>query len=183
MFIKAGKANLRRRILTLCGSLRERSSNRAVLRAYGRLAPPGVRVEHFEGLGNLPHFNPDLDGERVPDAVAAFRAQIAAADVVVVSAPEYVHALPGAFKNALDWLVSDPAFVGKRVAILHVAQGSSWALDSLREILRTMSARLMEEAFVSLPLGSNHVDEAAILARDDLRALLAGSMRALVTME
>jgi hypothetical protein len=64
--------------------------------------------------------------------------------------------------------------------VLHVARGSTWALDSLREILRTMSAKLIEEASVSLPLGSNQMDEAAILAREDLRELLARSVGALV---
>lgn len=97
----------------------------------------------------------------------------------MISTPEYVHALPGSFKNALDWLVSDPAFAGKPVVILHVARGSTWALDSLREVLRTMSARILDAAFATLPLGSNQVDVAAILARDDLQRLLCGSVDAL----
>src|SRR4051812_30721261 len=92
------QTNFPMKALTLCGSLRARSSNRAVLRAYERLAPPSVTFVHFEGIGTLPHFNPDLDDERVPEEVVRFRAQIAAADVIVVSTPEYVHALPGSFK-------------------------------------------------------------------------------------
>src|SRR6478736_1981285 len=167
------------KILTLCGSLRARSSNRAILRAYARLAPATFAFDHFEGIGALPHFNPDLDGDRVPDEVAQFRGLVAGADVIVLSTPEYVHALPGSFKNALDWLVSDPAFAGKRVVILHVARGSPWALDSLREVLKTMSANIVEAASIALPLGSNQLDENAILARDDLRALLLRSLEAL----
>lgn len=169
------------KILTLCGILRARSSNRAVLRAYERLAPPTLRFEHFEKIGALPHFNPDFDGERVPEEVALFRSLVTEAVVVVVSTPEYVHALPGSFKNALDWLVSDPAFAGKRVVILHVFRGSTWALDSLREVLKTMAANIVEAASVSLPLGSNQLDEEAILTRCDIRVLLLQSMEAMVS--
>jgi NAD(P)H-dependent FMN reductase len=139
-----------------------------------------LAFEHFEAIGALPHFNPDLEGEGLPEEIARFRGAIAAADVVVVSTPEYVHALPGSFKNALDWLVGDPAFAGKRIVILQAARGSTWALDSLREVLTTMDASIIEAATVSLPLGSNQLDADAILARDDLRALLRRSMEALL---
>jgi NAD(P)H-dependent FMN reductase/GNAT superfamily N-acetyltransferase len=170
------------RLLTICGSLRARSSNRAILRAYERLAPPGTVFDHYERLAALPHFNPDLDrdGQEVPAEVASLRGAIAAANAVVISTPEYAHALPGSFKNALDWLVSDPAFAEKPVVILHASRGSTWAVDSLREVLTTMSARIIGTAAASLPLGSNQVDEAAILAREDLRALLLGSIEVLM---
>ncbi|MEK7952060.1 NADPH-dependent FMN reductase [Luteolibacter soli] len=168
------------RVLTLCGSLRARSSNRAMLLAYERAAPD-MAFTHYAGIGELPHFNPDLDGEGkpVPSEVAGLRDAVAGADALVISTPEYVHALPGAFKNALDWLVSDPAFIGKPVVILHRAHGSSWALESLREVLRTMSAEVIEDATALLPLETNQIDETAILARDDLRLLLLGSAAAL----
>jgi chromate reductase len=166
-------------IVTLCGSLRARSLNRALLRAYERLAPPELAFAHYEKIGTLPHFNPDLDGETPPSEVAAFRGLVANADALVISTPEYVHALPGSFKNALDWLVSDPSFVGKSVVILHAERGSTRALDSLREVLKTMSARLIESASVLLPFGTNQLDEDAILAREDLRRLLRGSMESL----
>lgn len=167
-------------VLTLCGSLRARSSNHAVLLAYARVAPD-IAFIHYGGVGALPHFNPDLDqdGVPLPAEVAALRAAVAQADALVISTPEYVHALPGSFKNALDWLVSDPTFVGKPVVILHVARGSTWALDSLREVLRTMSADIIEGASVLLPLGSNRLEEADILARADLHALLVRSAAAL----
>jgi chromate reductase len=145
------------------------------------LMPSTVLVEHYGGIGALPHFSPDLDreDESPPPKVAELRQAIGGAAAVVISTPEYAHGLPGSFKNALDWLVSDPAFAGKPVAILHVARGSTWALDSLREVLKTMSAQIIEAASVSLPLGSNQMDEAAILSRADLRALLVSSVEAL----
>ena len=166
-------------LVTLCGSLRANSSNRALLLAYERLALSIFEVHHFEQLGELPHFNPDLDGERSAPVVGAFRSLISNADAVLISTPEYAHGLPGSFKNALDWLVSDPSFAGKLVAILHVPRGSTWALDSLREVLRTMSARVVEAASVSLPLGTNQVDANAILADANLRRLLLLSIEKL----
>ena len=166
------------KILTVCGSLRANSSNRALLRAYERLAHSSISVQHYEQLGELPHFNPDLDTETVPHEVGALRGLVASLDAVIISTPEYAHGLPGALKNALDWLVSDPVFVGKPVVILHASRGSTWALYSLREVLRTMSARIIETASVSLPLGSNQLDTEAILARDDLRQLLLHSIEA-----
>lgn len=163
-------------IVTLCGSLRARSSNRAILRAYAQLAPAGLSFRPYEGLGRLPHFNPDLDHSDVPAEVLALRQAVALADVLVISTPEYAHALPGSFKNALDWLVSDPAMVGKPVVILHAIRGSSWALDSLKEVLRTMSAEILEDASVTLPLIASNLGEEAIFAREDVCALLAGSI-------
>jgi NAD(P)H-dependent FMN reductase len=141
-----------------------------------------MECTHYERMGELPHFNPDLDGEgaEVPHEVAVLRELVERAGALVISTPEYAHGLPGSFKNALDWLVSFPPFAGKPTVVLHVARGSAWALDSLREILRTMSAKLIEEASVSLPLGTNQMDEAAILARADLRELLARSVEMLV---
>ncbi|MDB6110513.1 MAG: NADPH-dependent reductase [Pedosphaera sp.] len=163
-------------IVTLCGSLRARSLNRAVLRAYARLAPPELAFVHCEQIGALPHFNPDLDGETPPPEVSVFRGFLAKADALVLSTPEYAHGLPGSFNNALDWLVSDPGFVGKPVVILHAERGSTWALDSLREVLKTMSAKILEPASVLLPFGTIQLDEEAILAREDLRRLLLGSL-------
>lgn len=168
-------------ILTLCGSLRACSSNRVMLRAYAALAPGDWDFEHYERLGGLPHFNPDADGDGADmhDEVSWLRRAVARADAVVISTPEYAHALPGAFKNALDWLVSDPAFAGKPVVIVHADRGSAWALDSLREVLRTMSAAIIDEATVLLPLGSNQVEEATVLANAELRGRLARSLDAL----
>lgn len=167
------------KLLTLCGSLRVRSSNGAILRAYARLVADHADVEHYAGIASLPHFNPDDDHEHVAREVGALRHCVQAADAVVISTPEYAHALPGAFKNALDWLVSDPAFDGKPVVILHAARGSTWAYDSLVEVLSTMSARIIVAACAQLPLGSNSIDEDAILARTDLRAQLVASLTAL----
>ncbi|MEO5913889.1 MAG: NADPH-dependent FMN reductase [Luteolibacter sp.] len=151
-------------LLAISGSLRAASANTAVLRAAIELAPSEVTITLYDGLAELPHFNPDLDGEIAPPAVVEFRRQLAAADGVLISCPEYAHGVPGSFKNALDWVVGSGEFVDKPVALINASPHSTWALASLTETLTVMSARLVDEAAVTLPLGSNRIDRETILA-------------------
>lgn len=124
---EAARVALRRehavRILAISGSLRARSSNTALLGAARTLAPKGVEVVLYEGLGGLPHFNADHDGDAAPPAVADFRSRVRAADGVLISSPEYAHGVPGTLKNALDWLVGghQNEIVGKPVALFNAS--------------------------------------------------------------
>ncbi len=54
------------RILSISGSLRLVSSNTALLRAATRLVLTGIQITVYDGLGDLPHFNPDLEGVEPP---------------------------------------------------------------------------------------------------------------------
>jgi chromate reductase, NAD(P)H dehydrogenase (quinone) len=83
------------KILAISGSLRAGSGNTAVLRAAARLAPAGVDITLYEGIAGLPFFNPDFDGDRIPDTVAAFRALIGDADGILISSPEYARGVAG----------------------------------------------------------------------------------------
>src|SRR5438045_1451305 len=117
-------------IVAICGSLRSHSSNLALLQAAVRVAPAGVRIILYDGLGRLPHFNPDLDqeGGAPPPAVAELRRSLIAADAMLISSPEYAHGVPGALKNMLDWLVAAGELVDKPVALLNAAPvGGSYA--------------------------------------------------------
>ena len=135
------------------------------------------RSEHLAGL---PHFNPALDVEPRPATAAAWRAAAGGADGLILSVPEYAHGLPGAFKNGLDWLVSDPALVDKPVALWNVSARSSYAQASLREILRTMSTRIVDEAGVTLPLLDGPFTLAALLDTPALRETLRAALEAFV---
>jgi chromate reductase, NAD(P)H dehydrogenase (quinone) len=90
------------RELAISGSLRRASSNSALVGAVARLAPDTVEVSVYRELGELPPFNPDLDGGSAPPAVARFRARLPWCDAVLISSPEYAHGVPGVLKNALD---------------------------------------------------------------------------------
>src|SRR5690606_3703912 len=69
----------------------------------------------------------------------------------IISTPEYAHGIPGVLKNALDWIVSDEDFPGKKVGLIIASTSEGqFARDSLVEVLRTMSAEVDEEAIVSI---------------------------------
>ena len=168
------------RLLALSGSLRAASTNTAVLEALSRLAPAGVEILLYRELGALPLFNPDDDEDAPPEAVAALRALVGSAAGLIIAAPEYAHGVPGAFKNALDWLVASDAFPGKPVAMINTAPRSFHAQSALRETLATMSARLFPEAFVTLPLTGKTVNATAIIGNVSLAAVLQEGLEAFV---
>ena len=114
----------------------------------------------------LPPFNPDDDIEDrpKPEPVATLRALVGGSDALVIAAPEYAHGLPGALKNALDWLVASETFAGKPTALINTSPRAFHAQASLREILSTMAARLVPEAFASISLTGKAVTAVEILA-------------------
>ena len=168
------------KLLALSGSLRAASTNTATLEALSVLAPPGVEIPLYRDLGALPLFNPDDDEIAPPPAVAALRALVGSAAGLIIAAPEYAHGVPGALKNALDWLVASDAFPGKPVAMINTAPRSFHAQSALRETLATMSARLIPEAFVALPLTGKMVDAAEIAANPRFAAALRAALDAFV---
>lgn len=163
------------RFLALSGSLRAGSFNTMALRALQALAPEGVRVVLYDGIGALPHFDFDRETQDLPGIVAELRRQVAAADGLVIACPEYAHGIPGSFKNALDWLVGMPDFPGKPVMLINTAPRATHAQAALREVLATMSARLVPEADVVVPWrdGSADAPEPVASLRRGLAAFTA----------
>lgn len=160
------------RILAISGSLRGASSNTQALRALTSLVPDGVSVELYEGIGDLPHFNPDLDGDAPPAAVANFRAALAGAHGVVFSSPEYAHGVPGVLKNALDWVVGSGEFYEKPVAIINASPRAVHALASLIETLTMMGAHIVPDASVAVPLLGRALPEGGILEDTEIAEAL-----------
>lgn len=155
------------KVVAISGSLRSGSSNGALLRLVRRLAPTGMQVEIYEGIGSLPHFNPDLDkeGDQPPPPVAALRCLLSEAQGVVISSPEYAHGVPGTLKNALDWLVSSGELYGKPVVLMNAApSGGQFAQASLQETLKMMSARVLTEASLLMPFLRQRLDSAGGVA-------------------
>jgi NAD(P)H-dependent FMN reductase len=143
-----------------------------------QLAPEGATIELFRGTGDLPHFNPDHDSENPPLPVAAFRARVAAADGMLISCPEYARGIPGSFKNALDWLVGGTEFTQMPVALFNASPRASDAQAALRLVLETMSARLVEDASIALPLLARGLDADAIAADPAMAASIRAALRA-----
>jgi chromate reductase, NAD(P)H dehydrogenase (quinone) len=149
------------RILALSGSLRADSYNTALARAARELAPAGLDIEIYEGLGNLPHYDQDLDQESVetPDAVAALRRQIDEADALFFFTPEYNGSTTGALKNAIDWASARHRGSWLRNKTVSVAgattgqYGAIWAQQDLKRILGIAGARVVGD---ELPVSSAH---------------------------
>jgi NAD(P)H-dependent FMN reductase len=165
-------------ILALSGSLRAASSNTSLLRATTALAPEGVEIEVYGGLGDLPHFNPDLDVEPAPPPVSDFRSRLRDAAGVLISSPEYAHGVPGVLKNALDWVVGSGEFFGKPVALINASPRATLAQASLTETLTVMTASLVAEASVTVPLLGRNLNERGIGSDPEISAALRAALAA-----
>jgi chromate reductase len=173
-----GGADAPRRLLALSGSLRIASHNTCLLRAAQRLAPAGLEIVLYEGLGELPPFNADLDHASPPRPVRQLRASVGTSDGLLIACPEYAHGVPGVFKNALDWLVGSSEFPNKPVALFNASPRASHAQAALREILTTMSARLIDEASIALPLLGLDLEAAAVAADETLAQPIRSALHA-----
>ncbi len=163
-------------LLTLCGSLRQGSSNRALLLASEPLCPAGLSIRHYTGLAALPLFNPDLsDGP--PPAVLELQAAVGLADGLLIACPEYARGIPGAFKNALDWLVACEQFPGKAVALWNASPRASHAQAALRLVLETMSATIVDPACATVNLLAKGMNACDIGADPTLAATLATALQ------
>src|SRR3954469_10645602 len=165
------------RILGISGSLRSGSHNTALLRAAAMALPPGAELEVYDGLRDLPPYDADLDVEPVHPAVARLREEIAAADGVLISTPEFNGSIPRALKNALDWAsrpFPDNALKGRPVAVLGASTGlfgAVWAQAETKKILGIIGADVLDG---ELPVGqaSGAFRDDGHLVEDDLRNAL-----------
>ncbi|AXO14804.1 NADPH-dependent FMN reductase [Thalassospira indica] len=164
-------------ITALCGSLRQASINRTLLQAAQKVASPhGATIHLFDGLGHLPIFNPD--NEDTDDRnVAAFRDTLRRADAVLIASPEYAHGVTGAIKNALDWVVASGEFMQKPVACLNASGRAKIAQAALIETIRTMDARIIIDACITIPLNGKNFDVDDILRDPSSLTLLETALR------
>ncbi|GGR85881.1 hypothetical protein GCM10010252_25670 [Streptomyces aureoverticillatus] len=170
--------------LALSGSLRGSSHNTGLLRAAQNLAPHGVTIDLYEGLGRLPFFNEDLEDGPDPAAVAHLRRRVREADGVIIATPEYNSAIPGVLMNALDWL-SRPtgrhALRHKPVAVIGASPsqfGTARGQLVLRQILHRIQAPVVAHPEVTVFQSHRRFDADGTFSGDDiteslLRDLLA----------
>lgn len=174
----AGNASIK--IVALVGSLRAASINRQIAELAAAVAPEGVTVTVFDGLGEVPFYNEDLDGAvnsavgQVPAAAVALRAAAADADAALVVTPEYNGTVPAVVKNAIDWLsrpFGDGALKGKPLAVIGGSfgrYGGVWAHDETRKSFGIAGARVVEAIKLSVPFktleGKAPADDAELSA-------------------
>jgi NAD(P)H-dependent FMN reductase len=173
------------KVLALVGSLRAASINRQIAELATEVAPDGVVVTIFEGLGDLPFYNEEIDDVMNAEApalapVAALRAAAAEADAALVVTPEYNGSYPAVIKNAIDWLsrpFGDGALKGKPLAVIGGSfgqYGGVWAHDDTRKSFGIAGARVVDAVKLSVPfktLSGQHPREHAEVSANVLDAV------------
>ena len=133
-------------ILAISGSLRAGSSNHSILRFIGGLATDNLDYTIYDGLAQLPHYDPGLDNDQPPETVTAFRKIVRQADGIIICTPEYAYGVPGTLKNALDWSVSSGSFVNKPLLLITASTGGQSAHAAMLLILGALSANILKDA-------------------------------------
>jgi chromate reductase, NAD(P)H dehydrogenase (quinone) len=152
------------RILAVCGSLQSKSKNLTLLGTAASCVPPDVELVLFDGLGDLPHFNPDIEATATPDSVRRWRHALEESDAVLIASPEYGFSLPGVLKNAIDWVIGSGELEGKIVAITAAVAGPERGRRGLQALRDTLSA--VRVAFVGgdpIPIGPEFERQIAAL--------------------
>ncbi len=174
-------------ILLVSGSLRDGSVNTAVVRTLAAIgAEIGVETASYEGMGALPWFDPDLDRDPLPPGVGELRAAVGAAHAVLFCTPEYAGALPGSFKNLLDWLVGSAEGYRRPVAWINASSAPTGARDahaSLRTVLSYLHTDIVEEAVAEIPVPRTAIGADGLVADTAVRDAMAAVLRALVAHE
>ena len=122
-------------VLALVGSLRAASVNRQIAEVASENGADGISVAVYDGLGDIPFYNEDIDGADAPAAAQSLRAAVADADAVLVITPEYNASIPAVVKNAIDWLsrpYGEGAVTAKPLAVIGASggrYGGVWAHD------------------------------------------------------
>ena len=167
-------------VLAIPGSLRAGSINASLCREAARLAPADLKVEHYVGLGEIPHYDADLDAEEAPQAVADLRERISAADALLIATPEYNGGIPGALKNALDW-ASTPygasVLTGMPVAVMGATPGRSGTAGAqahLRQVLARIGCEVVAQPEVMVSKAYDVLDDRGRLTDDAVGESIAG---------
>jgi chromate reductase len=165
-------------VLAISGSIRRASHNTALLRAAQRNAPPGLSIDLYTGLADLPPYNQDHDGDHPPETVVDLRAAIAAADGLLIASPEYNHSVPGVLKNALDW-ASRPnpgsCLEDKPIAVMGASPGNfgtARGQSALRQVLGATRSHVLVQPELLVFGSHRRFDEAGNLTDATTLALL-----------
>jgi chromate reductase len=172
------------KVLGISGSLRRDSHNSRLLRVAAELLPPGVELEEFDALREIPPFDADSEHDPGP-AVLALKQALADADAVLIATPEYNHSIPGVLKNALDWVsrpIAENPMRGKPALVIGASTGmfgAVWAQAEARKVLGALGARVLDEE-LPVAMAPDGLDDHELQARlADLLADLVSSGEAL----
>lgn len=177
------------RLLGISGSLRAGSFNTALLHAASELVGEGVELE-VATLHGIPLYDGDAETrDGIPDAVQALKAKVKACDGLLLATPEYNNAMPGVFKNGIDWL-SRPAkdipdvFGGRAVALLGASPGGFGTVlgqNAWLPVLRTLGAELWTGGKLLVSRAGNVFDDNGAMVDDRMRGQLRDYLAGFVT--
>ncbi len=173
-------------ILGFAGSLRKGSYNKALLRAAAELLPDEARLENFD-LEGIPPFNQDLE-KQMPEKVKEFKAQIRAADAILIATPEHNYSVPGVLKNAIDWASrphGDNSFEGKPAAIMSASTGmlgGARAQYHLRQIFVFLDMHPVNRPEVFVNFAAQKIDEQGKLNDETTRKIIRQLLESLVAL-
>ena len=131
-------------VLAISGSTRQTSTNHSLIRAIAALSAEELHVIIYNGIANLPHFNPDHDENNVASEVADFKQQLNNAAGIINCTPEYAHGVVGTLKNAIDWTVSTAEFSQKPTMLITASTDGRFAHQALLETLKVIEAKNVE---------------------------------------
>lgn len=134
-----------KKVAAICGSTRSSSTNLSLIKAIRDMAAEKYSITIFTGLADLPQFNPDVDHDDPPQAVAAFRRLLRAHDGILICTPEYAMGVPGSLKNAIDWTVSSMEFSKRPTALITASLQGNKAHASLLETLQMIEAETSDK--------------------------------------
>lgn len=145
-------------IFAISGSLREGSSNHNILQLLGKMIPNGFNYNTYDGLRDVPAFDPGIDNDNPPIPVANLRQQLSQADGIIICTPEYAFGVPGALKNALDWTVSSGSFSGKPTALITASTGGENAHEAMIKILGAVDTKFSPETTLLIQFVRSKID-------------------------
>ena len=163
-------------VLAIAGSVARNSANSRLLHRMATASVP-LEIQVWDALDQLPYFSPDVDAEPV---VRLLRESVAAADVVWIATPEYAGGMPGALKNALDWLVGSGELYGKRMVVMSAAPSEQRGGNARRwveEVARKQGAEVLDSFSVALSAGSTDAQLDAVADQALARAVQAVTLR------
>jgi chromate reductase, NAD(P)H dehydrogenase (quinone) len=175
------------RVAGICGSLREGSLNRGLLRAAVELAPAGMEIQIYMRLGDIPPYNDDIFQKGDPEPVADLKKFIGVADAILISTPEYNYGVPGVLKNAIDWAsrpAGKSALNRKPAAILGCSPGLGGTIraqHALRQSFVFTETHVMSQPEIKIPSAATLFDASAKLTDETTRQHVKKFLEAFVT--
>lgn len=166
-----------KKVIALCGSTRQNSTNHSLIRAIAALSKGSLKITLYDGIERLPQFNPDKDGDNVVAEVSDLRHQLDNAEGIIICTPEYAHGVPGTLKNAIDWTISSSQFPHKPTMLITASTDGSFGHKALLETLKAIEAKNIDNLQLVISFAKTKINNENQITDEktlhDVQALLA----------